>query len=189
MERVIAERTMPAPMTAAEVRESIRTGGSCDDLYGVTHCGSVLAPDGRRVVCFYRAPDAEAVRATSRQHGVPYDRIWSASLLGPLASDVLTMLPESALTDPASAEGARAPVLVRRVFEEPVAIENLEAREADHAWCLQAYGVRFLQTFLARDRRRMLCLYAAPDAEAVRHVQRQAGMPFESAWTVTLCRP
>jgi hypothetical protein len=48
--------------------------------------------------------------------------------------------------------------------------------------------VRFLQSLFSLDRRRMLCLYAAPDAEAVRHAQRGAGLPFERIWTTTICR-
>jgi hypothetical protein len=58
-----------------------------------------------------------------------------------------------------------------RAFEDP-------AQERANSLCL-TYHVRFLKTFLSKDRRRMLCLYEAPDAEAVRRAQEQAKVPFE----------
>jgi hypothetical protein len=73
-------------------------------------------------------------------------------------------------------------VVVERAFAEPVALESVQAIEDGGAWCLEAHGVRFLRTFFSRDRRRMLCVYDAPDAEAVRLAQRQAGVPFDRAW-------
>jgi hypothetical protein len=74
-------------------------------------------------------------------------------------------------------------VLVERRFEQPVAFEDIQGQERAQSWCLDAYHVRFLKTFVSKDRRRMLCLYEAPDAEAVRRSQEQAKVPFEQAWT------
>ena len=50
------------------------------------------------------------------------------------------------------------------------------------AWCLELYKVTFLRTYFSADRKRMLCLYQAPDAESVRLSQQQAKMPFERVW-------
>ncbi|HSB35744.1 MAG TPA: nickel-binding protein, partial [Thermoanaerobaculia bacterium] len=55
-------------------------------------------------------------------------------------------------------------------------------------WCLEAHGVRFVKTYLSRDRRRMVCLYEAADAESVRLAQEKAGMPFERVWTARVVR-
>jgi hypothetical protein len=73
-------------------------------------------------------------------------------------------------------------VVVERSFAEPVAFEDIQALEDRGGWCLEAHGVRFLKTYFSRDRRRMICLYEAPDAESVRLAEGKAGMPFESAW-------
>ena len=35
----------------------------------------------------------------------------------------------------------------------------------------------------------MICLYEAPDAESVRHVQRQTGMPVQRIWAASLHEP
>jgi len=42
--------------------------------------------------------------------------------------------------------------------------------------------VRHLRSYFALDRRRMLCLYAAPNTEAVRRVQRQVDLPHDRVW-------
>lgn len=73
-------------------------------------------------------------------------------------------------------------VIVERQFEEPVDFEKLLGSEEEAAWCVELYRVRYLRTYLSADRRRMVCLYEAPDAEAVRQVQRQSGTPFERIW-------
>jgi hypothetical protein len=180
---VVAERTFPAPQTVDLVQQGIRDAGGCNALYSITHLGSLLGPDGRQVVCFYRAPDAEVVRSSSHRQGTPYDRVWSATLHGQGPDPVTAWaLPQG--TDDTPSET----VLVSRAFEAPVVLEDLQAQEDAQAWCLQSHRVRFLQSLVSLDRRRMLCLYAAPDAEAVRHAQRGAGLPFEQIWTAMICR-
>jgi hypothetical protein len=42
--------------------------------------------------------------------------------------------------------------------------------------------VKFARTFFSADRRRMVCLYQAPDAESVRLAQREAAMPLDAVW-------
>ena len=79
-------------------------------------------------------------------------------------------------------------VVVERSFAEPVALEDIQAIEDRGAWCLEAPGVRFVRTYLSRDRRRMVCLYEAADAESVRLAQQKAGMPFETAWSARIVR-
>ena len=63
-----------------------------------------------------------------------------------------------------------------------------QAIEDAGAWCLETHRVKFARTFFSLDRTRMICLYQAPDAEAVRMAQRQAGMPMERVWACTQVR-
>ena len=74
-------------------------------------------------------------------------------------------------------------VIVERSFSEPLEFAQLQALEERFAWCLEQHDVRFLHTYLSKDGRRMVCVYQAPDAEAVRKSQRQAGLPFDQVWT------
>ena len=73
-------------------------------------------------------------------------------------------------------------VVVERALEEPREFSCLQALEAGARGCLQTHRVRPLRAIIARDRRNMICLYDAPDAESVRETQRVAGLPFSHVW-------
>jgi hypothetical protein len=73
-------------------------------------------------------------------------------------------------------------IIVERKFDEPEAFDELQAQEDRFAWCLEQRRVKFIRSYFSKDRRRMICEYEAPDAEAVRDVQRTASMPFERIW-------
>jgi hypothetical protein len=77
-------------------------------------------------------------------------------------------------------------VIVEREFDEPQAVEMLAKREQGSAWCLEMHRVRPLHSYVSRDGRRMICVYEAPDADAVRRVQETAGMPFDAVWSADL---
>jgi hypothetical protein len=77
-------------------------------------------------------------------------------------------------------------VIVEREFDEPQAVELLAQLEAGVSWCLEMHRVRPLHSYVSRDGRRMICVYEAPDAEAVRRVQETAKMPFRAVWSADL---
>jgi hypothetical protein len=58
--------------------------------------------------------------------------------------------------------------VAERSFAEPVRFEDIQAIEESGAWCLTVHAVEYIRSYFAIDRRRMLCLYTAPDVEAVR---------------------
>lgn len=74
-------------------------------------------------------------------------------------------------------------VIVERTLEQPTEFPQLQAMEDASAWCLELHHVTFRYTFLSTDRKRMICVYDAPDAESVRMSQRTAGLPFDRVWT------
>lgn len=74
-------------------------------------------------------------------------------------------------------------VVVERGFEEPTAFADVAALEEAVGWCLKQHQVEFLVSYFSADRRRMVCLYEAPDAEAVRRTQVQGKLPFEAIWS------
>src|SRR5690606_15889182 len=74
----------------------------------------------------------------------------------------------------------------RRRVPYPGASADGGARTEERvAWCLEQHGVRYLGSLFSRDRRRMICLYHAPDAEAVRAVNCVSGVPAERVWTAS----
>jgi hypothetical protein len=171
MENIVAERVFDDAVTAERLHAIAAQAQWCLEQNRTSAVRTYLSRDGRRMVCLFEAPDAEAVRRVNQQAQMPATRVWNAAIFGPA---------------PAAAGGASAVVLVERSFAAPVTFEEIAAREETGAWCLDANRVRALYSYLSSDRRRMLCLYDAPDAESVRRAQRQIGMPVDDVWGATV---
>lgn len=69
------------PFDVDRYRDAQVRNASCLDIHGVRHVVSYITPDRRRMICVFEAPDAEAVRQTSRQLGYSYDSVWLATEL------------------------------------------------------------------------------------------------------------
>jgi hypothetical protein len=79
-----------------------------------------------------------------------------------------------------------AHLIVEQVFENPLTDEE-HSRAANRLEpCLEAHGARWMRSYLALDRRRMVCEFEAPDAEAVRASYRTAHITFERVWSAEL---
>jgi hypothetical protein len=172
---MILERTFDEPTTPQEVLDGLEVSGGCFDLHRVEWNASYLGLDGLRMVCHFSAPDLESTRIALRQLGQDTSRLWNAS--------------RHDRPGAGAAEIAAANVLVERSFADPVELQAVQEIENAGIHCLEMRQVRFLRTYFSADRRRMLCLYAAPDAESVRQAQREAGMPFDEAWAFDRCAP
>lgn len=171
MSDVFLQRDFDPPLTDEAFDEMLEAGAGCFGIYRVQWRQSLLSTDGRRMVCCFTAPDVESTRLALRQVGenaVP----WGGTIH------------DSAVAEAPPLESAN--VVVERSFAEPVALEDVQALEDANAGCLEARDVAFVCTFFSNDRRRMVCLYRAPDAEAVREAQRMAKMPVDSVWSFRL---
>ena len=82
MEYVILEREFPEPLSSEEVRK-MAAETECLDLYRVKPVRSYLMPGGKRMVCVFQAPDAEALRAVGRSNGFSNAVIWSSTVHSP----------------------------------------------------------------------------------------------------------
>ena len=175
-EFVVLERTPDPPIALEDVERMDREAAWCMEHHRVRHSTSLLSTDGRRLICAFAAPDAEAVRNVLRQFEIVPARLWTATEHGP---------PDHPVTAPIARNGDEL-VVVARAFDEPVELQAIQDIEDRGAWCLEQHRVRFVRTWFARDRRAMLCLYAAPDAESVRTAQRRVGMPLTDVWSARL---
>ena len=175
MADVFMERRFDPPTTLTALMEEFASAVNCFAMHRIGWQVSLLSTDGQRSVCQFRCPDEESLRIAVRQAGAKADSIWSGTVH--VAPNVVP------------AEQQAANVVVTRRFEEPVTLESVQAIEDAGAWCLDAHNVRFMRTFFSRDRKRMICLYCAPDAESVRLAQRQAGMPVDLVWSFNRLGP
>lgn len=172
---VVVERAFAVPLDEAGVARVLAAGAGCSELYEVTARFHLLARDGSRLACVFEAPDAEAVRNVTR--AAAFSRplhLWAATVHPGQGDDPVSL--------PAAADPRYGLAVVERSFAEPVAFDDVQAmEEAGHA-CFEMRDVTFIRSLFATGRQRMLCLYAAPDAETVREANRLAGLPFDRVW-------
>ena len=164
------ERTFDEPLTPGDVLEGGRESAKCFDLYRVQWHGSFLANDGRSMICRFSAADLESARQALRDPDVDLSRLWA----GKVYEGANPLTPN---------------VVVARSFAAPVKFEDIAAMGQAKSWCFETHRVKHIQSFHSLDGKRMLCLYAAPDAEAVRAAQREATMPVEAVWAGSLIAP
>jgi hypothetical protein len=172
MSDIFVQRDYDPPLTDDNFWQMARDAANCLDIYRVEWQRSLLSTDGRRLFCWFRAPDAESTRLALRKAGSEQAAPWPGTIHDAPAADA----------PPAEA----ANVVVERSFGAPVTLEEIQALEDASASCLRERDVEFVRTFFSRDRKRMVCLYRAPDAEAVREAQRKAKMPVDSVWSFEL---
>lgn len=170
MTHVFLDREFPEPLDLVGFRPDVEDSLGCFDLHRVNWEESFLSADGRRLFCHFSAPDAESVRIALRQ----------------LDADMRVHWPGTVHDAPGVGEEEihSANVMVHRSFDEPAELDALQAIEDANVHCLETHRVRFVRTFFSADRRRMACLYQAPDAESVRIAQRQATMPMDAVVAV-----
>ena len=171
MPDVIVERELSPAVTAQQFPAMAEQGMDCLKLYGIEWVESYLSIDGRSLVCHFISPDAETTRTAIRQTGSDLKAAWPATLHDGAAGDEIPN------------------VMVTRCFDGPVALDDIQAIEDAGARCLALRGVTFVKTLFSTDRKRMMCLYRAPDAEAVRNAQSEVGMPVDQVWACQVMSP
>ena len=80
---VVVERSFDAPVTFDDVAAIANAKLWCFDTHRVRHTHSFCSLDGKRMLCFYEAPDAEAVRIAQREAAMPVEGIWPGALVRP----------------------------------------------------------------------------------------------------------
>jgi hypothetical protein len=172
MTDVIVNRNFEPAMDLPAIYELVVESGSCFNMHRVNWHGSLLADSGTRLLCHFDSADTESIRLALRQTGAEEFNLWPVTV---------HHSPDNANLDPN--------VAVQRSWQEPVDIADIQDLEDAGAWCLDAYNVKFVRTYFSADRKHMICLYAAPDAESVRQVQRQINMPVDDVWVFELVKP
>jgi hypothetical protein len=82
-----------------------------------------------------------------------------------------------------------AHIIVERSFQTPMSQQEIDAVGQRIAECLELYRVKWIQSFLSPDRRRMICEYEAVDAESVRNVQQEADARYDRVWIADVLGP
>lgn len=83
---VVVERSFAAPVALDDVQAIEDAHAVCLESHQVTFCRTLFSRDCRRMICLYRAPDAESVRAAQRDAGMPFERVWPFRPVRPAAA-------------------------------------------------------------------------------------------------------
>ena len=70
--------SLAPPLDRADVSRVVRL--ACAELYRVEWRRGCLSSDGARMLCWYLAPDAEAVRLVLRQQGCAAGTVWAGEI-------------------------------------------------------------------------------------------------------------
>jgi hypothetical protein len=73
-------------------------------------------------------------------------------------------------------------LVLEQSFDPPITTEQLNDAAKRIDPCLERYGANWVRSFVSKDRRKVTCIFEAPDAEQVRQAYRSAGLAFESCW-------
>lgn len=173
MTDVLVERKYPEPLTDEVLQRNLENALDCLDLHHVEWLHSFLSPDRRELVCHFRARDAESVRLALQQAGAQRGLAWSGTV-------------HDAAGSPELLDGG---ILVCRSASEPARFDATGEAGPDEGLCLSTHRVALLRSYVSNDRRRMIGVYRAPDAESVRLALRDDRAPFESVWPCRHMRP
>jgi len=173
MELVLVERRFDSPIRFEDIVALEMAGASCHQIRSVRFRKSFFSRDHRRMLCLFEAPDAESVRDAESQARVPFNSAWTCTNLQG-SSDANPGNPDSEF------------VVVERLFPETVTSDFVSNALRKSGWCLDLHGAEYVESFLGNDGRRMVCLFRAPDAEAVRRANQQGGVPYTDVWTASV---
>jgi Nickel responsive protein SCO4226-like len=74
---VVVERRFEQAVTVEALQAIENAGAHCMELHKVTFLRTFFSTDHLRMLCLYRAPDAESVRLAQHQAGMPVERVWA----------------------------------------------------------------------------------------------------------------
>lgn len=73
-------------------------------------------------------------------------------------------------------------VIVETTYDPPLTDERRQLDQDRLSPCMELRNVEWLESFESLDRRRKVCLFRAPDVDAMRESLRNAGIPFDRIW-------
>jgi hypothetical protein len=83
---VVVERSFASPVRFEDIAALERAKAWCLEAHRVTYLRSYMSLDGKRMLCFYEAPDAEAVRIAQREADMPVAGVWAGAPVTPEAA-------------------------------------------------------------------------------------------------------
>jgi hypothetical protein len=175
MSLVIVETLSDSPLILEKLLDPHNQILICLAERNATWRYSLLSSDRHRMICTFDAPDAEAVRESYRKGGGFFSRIWTGEVV----------LPED---NPPPRNDANLKIF-EATFPEGLTQEQWDTGNRQILPCYAERGVEWVQSYLSRDRTRLVCELNAPDTEGVREAHRKAGIAFDRIWSAMVLQP
>ena len=160
---VFVEWELNAPLDEHGVRRMTHDGDRCRTLHRVKFQESLLDDAGRRLICHFRAPDAESVRMALRCFGAQIDMLWPGTVRD-------------------ATDAATGNVVVECNLRHSEATESDGATDMIAAEAFERFGFSLVRAIVSRDGTRMICLYDAPDANSIMLARAQNESKTLSVW-------
>jgi acetone monooxygenase len=155
----------PTPLDRAEVHRLARHG--CLDIHRVEWIRAYLALDGSRLLCWFKAHDAESVRLVLRHQGWPGAMVWPV---------------EIAASDEAVAVAGCAARTVVELAPQPGDENDVTAAARDYTNALRGVGLELARSFASTDGTRPTLVVATDDESAVAASLELAQVAAAAAW-------
>lgn len=163
-------RPLDPPVTPDGALEMGREAGGCFGLHRVEWLHSFLAVDGSRMLCWYRAPDAESARIALRELGADISGVWSGRPLGGVEPRDPALAKVSVLAELSTAGRPADPeALLERVRRDTERLASIAC------------------AFLSKRRDRLVCLFCGGTTETIGPALARDGRT--SAWPCQVITP
>ena len=160
------EQVLATPLTAAAEHLLVRRLDLCGHGYNARWREGLVDGGRQRMVCRFEAEDLRAARAAARCTGLDPDATWLSPVGG------TAWVNDGAAID-------LVDVIAECSRDAPIDVARLAAALLACAWCLETFRVHPRPLVVSADGRRVLALFRAPDAEAVRMAYRHADASFD----------
>jgi hypothetical protein len=80
-------------------------------------------------------------------------------------------------------------LIVETTYEPPLTDGRRQETQDRLYPCMELRGVEWVRSYESSDRRRKVCVFRAPDAEALREAYRSAGIPYDRMWAAEVREP
>ncbi len=161
-------RPMEPPATGEQVLAMAGEAGGCFDMHQVDWKYSYLSPEGDRMLCWYRAPDAESARNALRQLGSDLHAVWPGTLLDEIE---------------AHTAARRTSLLAEFAVVEGQTVDKLYATLAENL------GETLLGGFSASNGKQVVCLLSGDDIAEASAALNAAATGLSRIWPCEVLEP
>jgi hypothetical protein len=174
MSDVFYLRPIDPPATPEALQQMAQHAGGCFKLHRVDWKQSFLSDDGQRMLCWYRAPDAESARLALKELGSNMNAVWAGTVIGERES-------------PRHGASERT-VVAESVFESPRSGQELAAALSR----LEDERTTLVRSFFSSRGTRLVCVCSTSSTDAVKASQRAlegVGLSAEAVWSCLALTP